>query len=353
MSWLEDLLGYKDVRDALGALVPRRKQLRFLDGGVVDNPTLGTTDISFGAAADHGSQVTADGIHTILGLGPYTTAALRRAAVLTSVHVGKVARQTDTVPASLWYVESVSGGVGTWRQFTTTSDAGASDPTTIITSVPLTAWWRGDTVVQSGSLVSQWTDKKTSGTNHLLQATGSLQPIYTASDATLNNQPTLTGDGVDDIMNCAGITIGAAYWMCWVVKQVGWSSQARIVSTGGGIGRNQIRQVGGSPQLYLDENPNSNGPNGGAPIGAWKRISQAQSNATTDFLKVGSVVVTGTALGRTTSGGSLTIFNQGSTGAPSNVALAEGIVTLGIPTVPEQTAIDAYLSARYLASLLT
>jgi hypothetical protein len=58
-------------------------------------------------------------------------------------------------------------------------------------------------------------------------------------------------------------------------------------------------------------------------------------------------------LGRTTSGGSLTIFNQGSTGAPSNVALAEGIVTLGIPTVPEQTAIDAYLSARYLASLLT
>ena len=52
------------------------------------------------------------------------------------------------------------------------------------------------TITLNGSTVSQWSDKSGNG-RHLVQATASKQPAYSAT--TFNNRPGITFDGVDDI----------------------------------------------------------------------------------------------------------------------------------------------------------
>jgi len=48
VGWVFDVLGIKDVFDALNNAYPRRQQLRFLGATVADNPALGTTDVTVG-----------------------------------------------------------------------------------------------------------------------------------------------------------------------------------------------------------------------------------------------------------------------------------------------------------------
>ena len=225
--------------------------------------------------------------------------------------------------------------------------ASVSDPTTIISSVPLLAWYRGDTVVQSGGFVSQWTDKK--NTNHAVQATGGNQPAYNATDSTLSNQPTLTGNGTSTEILCSG-TLPASYWICCVLKILSFTANCCAFSSPGGGGKAQI-YWNGATALYLFENGTPAGPVSGAPIGSWKRVACAQSNASTDFIHAGSTSATANC-GRSASSALWRFFGLGGS-QWWNGAIAEAIITTGIPTSGEQTAIDTYLSGRYLASILT
>jgi hypothetical protein len=179
--------------------------------------------------------------------------------------------------------------------------------------------------------------------------------VRTAVDATLNNQATIAGDGVDDaLVNAAGANlVGASYWRCSVIKINTWTTNRRLIETAGGAGRGML-MAGSSPQVNLFENGVSAVNATGAVVGSWKRFMEQQSNATTDRLKIGSVDATGSALGRTAASTGLTLFASAGGGSGfSACAMAEIIETDGIPTPTEQTNIDNYLSARYLASLLT
>jgi hypothetical protein len=50
VGWLFDVLGVKDIFDALNNAYPRRQQMRFLgNASLADNPTLGATDITIGS----------------------------------------------------------------------------------------------------------------------------------------------------------------------------------------------------------------------------------------------------------------------------------------------------------------
>lgn len=53
------------------------------------------------------------------------------------------------------------------------------------------------TIILNGSTVSQWSDKS-GNSRHLIQATASKQPAYSAT--TFNNKPGITFDGIDDIL---------------------------------------------------------------------------------------------------------------------------------------------------------
>lgn len=90
----------------------------------------------------------------------------------------------------------------------------------------VTGWYRADTVV--GSPVSQWTDL--SGFNrHFTQGTGGLQPAITVSVASLNNQPAVTFDGVDDVLDgpAYGTLVSAGAAVILIVGQ--------YITDGGGI----------------------------------------------------------------------------------------------------------------------
>ncbi len=71
----------------------------------------------------------------------------------------------------------------------------------------LVFWLRGDDVTHSSNAVSSWNDKSGNG-NHFTQGTAGNKPTYSASIASLNNQPGLTFDGSDDFL---ALTIAATW----------------------------------------------------------------------------------------------------------------------------------------------
>ena len=290
--------------------------------------------------------------HGIVGLGPYGSATARRAAVLTAADVGKVAQQTDTDPATYWIVLKVVGGVGTWSRVDTGAEA-TGTPLTIITSVPVYNWLRADLGVTIGTGVSAWADQSANAQSYT-QGTGANQPTRNASDATLGNQATITGDGVNDQLNNAAAVVPASFWLCLVVKQISWTINCRICESLSGTSKANIYQGSGTPGLQFREDALQTTANNGATIGAWKRVTAQESNATTDGILIGSTFVGGSALGRTATSNQYTLFGAWAGSLTANVAIAEMILTNGIPNSTEKTNIDAYLLARYgLASLFT
>jgi hypothetical protein len=222
-------------------------------------------------------------------------------------------------------------------------------PLAIITSVPVRLWLRADLAVTIATGVSSWVDQS-SNAYAFNQATGGLQPTRNAADAALNNQGTITGDGSDDYLLNSSIVVGATYWRSCVAKVNTWVTNHRMMDQAGGSGRTGYLLAGSSPNCYLWENSSAVFSTGSL---AWKRYEDQQSNATTDYIKVGAANATGTALGRTTSATGLTLFAQAGGPLPAACSFAEIIITDGIPTPTEKTNIDTYLSTRYLASLLT
>jgi hypothetical protein len=120
VGWLFDVLGVKDFFDSVGTLYPRRQQMRLLGVSIADNATLGTTDVTFGAATVQGA--TATGAHVY---DPDTTAlvwnrgavtagcfwrigahTIRQTIRFTSFHVANILSihdPTDNVLGSLLY----------------------------------------------------------------------------------------------------------------------------------------------------------------------------------------------------------------------------------------------------------
>lgn len=76
-------------------------------------------------------------------------------------------------------------------------------PPTFVSSVASLAWWRSDQRVYAPSgTVASWTDIL-SGYS-LAQGTSASQPNYTATDAAMNNKPSLSGDGIQQWLEVTG-----------------------------------------------------------------------------------------------------------------------------------------------------
>lgn len=88
-GWLFDVLGVKDFLDSVGTLYPRRQQMRLLGANVADNPTLGTTDVTFGAATVPGALTV--GAHTY---DPDTTAHVWNRSAIAVGTIWKVGATT-------------------------------------------------------------------------------------------------------------------------------------------------------------------------------------------------------------------------------------------------------------------
>lgn len=226
-------------------------------------------------------------------------------------------------------------------------------PTTPLTvyDTDLNQWLRGDLGITIVTGVSAWADQSGKG-NHAVQAVGTAQPVYTAEDATLDNQPTLTADGTNDVLTTAGLTTDLAtddLYVCAIIKSVTWTNGDTLT---GGNGTTPPRsfQAGVTPAISQTAAVSANSNTGGT-VGSWVRYESFWSlTAGTSYLKIGATNVTGGNPGSGTRTSS-SIF-----AAPAalfgNYALAEFIVVKraagsGGPTALERAAIDAYLQARY------
>lgn len=207
-------------------------------------------------------------------------------------------------------------------------------------SVFTSLWIRGDSVsLSSAGTVLFWRDMS-SRNNDLTAPTLASQPTLITADATLNNLPTVSGDGVNQFIQGATFKASAPLWIWMVAKQVSWVSNAVIYSDGFAL-----RQNTGSPSIALLTN-GATTPNGGAAIGQWFRSIASYNIASTDTLQIRGTAVSDASAGQR-AGSAFSLFSGFNGAGKSNMVIAELLATVGPPTAAEIAAIEAYGAVRY------
>lgn len=100
----------------------------------------------------------------------------------------------------------------------------------------LEGWYDAGTLgLSDGASVSSWTDLS-GNARHLIQGTGSLQPLFKVSQ--LNGKPSIRFDGVDDFLSVTGVSfINSGMTATFVLKHLGQAAIGTLVgnASGGGL----------------------------------------------------------------------------------------------------------------------
>lgn len=226
---------------------------------------------------------------------------------------------------------------------------GIAEPTplTIITSVSVTQWIRGDLGITLATGVSAWNDQSGNGHN-FAQGTGSQQPAYNAADATLNNKPTVTGDGSNDTLVNNTISNGSGVWQSGIIKMNSWGN-FKVVWGGPAVGdANDFLSQGVTPQLSMFSGVSVNFSTGLA-VGQWGRAEVFWSGASS-YLKLRSTTVSGGNPGSNSSTGCALFSSTGIGFGPYSIA--ERVMCSAKPTADEIATLDAYYTYSYGAGLV-
>lgn len=112
------------------------------------------------------------------------------------------------------------------------------------------AWFdSSDTYItkDGGDFVSKWSDRS-GNANHLLQATGTHQPLWQATGVLF--------DGVDNFMKCSAFTFNQPEQIYILFKQVTWTANDRIFD--GNVNLSGILyQTGTTPDIQIYASTNS------------------------------------------------------------------------------------------------
>lgn len=247
----------------------------------------------------------------------------------------------------------VPGNRMSGRRIALVSGAAPAPPTTPLTvyGADLHQWLRGDLGITIVTGVSAWADQSGKG-NDATQGTGAAQPAYSASDATLDNQPTVTADGSNDVLSSAGLTTDLAtddFYVCGIIKPISWTSGDSWTS-GAGTTPPRSFQTGVTPATTHTATAGVNSNTGGV-VGSWFRYESLWTiTAGVSYLKIGAVNVTGGNPG--TGIRTLSSLFAAPGALFGNYACAEFFAVKraagsGGPTAPERALINAYLAARY------
>lgn len=215
-------------------------------------------------------------------------------------------------------------------------------------------WLRADLGITIVTGVSSWADQSSKG-NHAVQGTGTAQPTYNATDATLNNQPTVTADGSNDVMTSASLTTDLAtddLYICAIVKFNTWTNGDSL-SNGAGSAQPRFAQSGVTPAIVQQATSSVNS-NAGATLGSWFRVELLwTTTAGVSYHKIGATNVqtgnpgTGSRTSSTLFGAPAALFIDASLAEFIMVKMAAGS---GGPSAGQRAQIDAYLQARYPAA---
>lgn len=224
-------------------------------------------------------------------------------------------------------------------------------PLTIITSVPVAQWVRGDLGVHLTTGVDTWADQS-GNARDFTQPTGGAQPTYNATDATLNNRPTLTCDGVGMFMDStwARPAPGTTPTFVWaIIKQNGWTSTRQLIADKT-VNRFLMVQQAVNPNLLERCNGTGNASNALA-VGTWGRAEMYHSNTVADYIKLIGTTASGTVVGAG-GVGTGTRFGCDAGGTLfASFSIAELLVTAGLPNAGEITGLNSYANGLYGAGI--
>lgn len=289
----------------------------------------------------HKSITAADGHGILSGLGPYASAAARRAATVTAAHVaqGCVSLQTDTTPPTLWYLVSQSSGVPTWVQINTTADS-VGNFGALVPGVSL--YLRGDLGLGlTGTVVNTWANQAGSASN--LAEKTSTAGIGATTGAGVGGKASVIADGSTQagtftLSLAAPGTTPTFYYL--VSKQI-------RTSLGGHPQRIICNTANNNMVLYQDaasDNLIAYGDTANklqAITHVWARTAVLYCGSTSDRLKWGSAAeLTGTQL-QTAAGGVSTMLLGYDPGSGTYNQAEYALVLIG----------SGVTSANYVATL--
>lgn len=215
-----------------------------------------------------------------------------------------------------------------------------ASPLTLLGATGLLQWCRSNTTLDSGGLgtASQLTDLSGAGLHYTAATTA--RPAITA--AGLNGRATLLFNGTANLMTStlnlpAPGTTPTFTWMVFR-QRTNWVANASIIG-GSGANTMRLRQVTASPILDLFNG--NNGPdNAGAALNTWVRMRAQAQNTVADYLRLGSTLATGIALGNSASIGRQLGGQAGTQFA--HLEFAELFYRTSEPSATQLTALDTY-----------
>ncbi len=222
------------------------------------------------------------------------------------------------------------------------------NPLTIIKSVTVLQWVRADLGITIGTGVSAWADQSGNG-HHFAQGTAGRQPAYTAVDATLNNQPTVTAIAASsqELVNST-MPQADGTWSSGIIKETSRNNAAVWGAPTGQPETGDVYDSGGTGNLTQFSGLSVNAVF--LALNTWARV-EARQSTTAAYLKVAGVANSASGSSGTNTCTGTALFSTVGI-AYWQGPIAERVVCSGKPTAPEIAALDAYYTARYGAGLV-
>lgn len=208
--------------------------------------------------------------------------------------------------------------------------------------------WRGTNLVQVAGRVSSWTDISGSGdtARNAVQATGAIQPAYSASDAAFNGEPTVSFSRArGDMLVTGAWSIAVAQGWTWIVvgKCIAGAADKYFIDSR--LAATQYALIGTDAGFYAYCGAASS--SGVATTSASVMVARLNGVSTKFNVNTNTAVTPGVSPGANTATG-ITIGNYaGGGGFCPDGAIAEIIAYSRLLSDAEVLDINAYASARY------
>lgn len=208
---------------------------------------------------------------------------------------------------------------------------------TIIDDGNTVAWFdfNSSYITKDGSdFVSQWSDRS-GNNNHLLQATGTNQPLWQVLGVLF--------DGVDNFMKCVAFTLIQPEMIYVVMKQATWS--LNDVFFDGNTDAKGIIYQSTPPNQLIAYGGSVSSENSNLALNTFSVIRLLFNGASSKFIINETTPVTGN-FGALDMGGFM-IGNRATGAAYANIEVKEIILRNIADTAPNEAIIYNYLAAKY------